>query len=146
VSVQDAIVAAERLLPGNVGREGELDPRWQAIIAVGEFIESDPDAVWQFVARWGCNPDDDLRSAIATCLLEHLLEYHFDHLFPQISALARSDKFFARTVAMCWKFGDAEKPENAVRFGQLLDALKETTNESPLHVGELIEKERDRWP
>jgi len=131
VTVQDAIVAAERVLPGNAAAEGELDPRWQAVIKVGEFIENDPDAVWQFAARWGCNADEDLRSAIATCLVEHLLEYHFEKVFPRIESLARSDKFFARTVAMCWKFGETEQPVNAERFEQLLRELKE---------------ERDRWP
>jgi hypothetical protein len=29
------------------------------------------------VLKWGSHEDEDVRAAIATCLLEHLLEYHF---------------------------------------------------------------------
>jgi len=46
VTVSAATDAAERVLPGQVAPEGEKDPRWQAIIAVTEFIRSDPEAVW----------------------------------------------------------------------------------------------------
>jgi len=35
-------------LPGEPVDEGQ-DPRWQAIIAAGEFIQSDPEAVWLFI-------------------------------------------------------------------------------------------------
>ena len=45
VSVEDAIVAAEAVLPGRPVSEGEMDPRWQAIIAVGEFTEAQPEPV-----------------------------------------------------------------------------------------------------
>ena len=41
--------------------------RWQAIIDVGEYIESGPELIWEFVAHWGTHPQDDLRMAIATC-------------------------------------------------------------------------------
>ena len=72
MTVQEAIEQAEALLPDSVAPEGETDPRWQAIIDVGDFIESDPELVWAFALRWGSSEDDDLRAAIATCLLEHL--------------------------------------------------------------------------
>jgi hypothetical protein len=55
-----------------------IDPRGQAVIAVAEFIETNPQEVWTFARRWGCSPDDDLQAAIATCVLEHILERHFD--------------------------------------------------------------------
>jgi hypothetical protein len=76
--VEEAIVAAEAILPGHPAAEGGTDPRWQAIIAVSEFIEDHPEPVWSFIVRWGSSPDDDLRMAVATCLLERLLEFHFD--------------------------------------------------------------------
>jgi hypothetical protein len=37
MNVQEAIENAEALLPGKVGFQGKTDPRWQAIIALGEF-------------------------------------------------------------------------------------------------------------
>ena len=39
VAVHRAIARAERVLPGKPAAEGKRDPRWQAIIRVGEFIE-----------------------------------------------------------------------------------------------------------
>ena len=121
--VRDAIAAAEQILPGETAPDGEIDPRWQAIIAVAEFLEVEPEAVWQFARRWGSTEDEDLRAAIATCLLEHLLEHHFDRLFPEMEAAARTDEAFARALAMCWSFGQAEQPERAARLARLLTEL-----------------------
>src|SRR4051812_16582633 len=93
VGVVEAIREADALLPGVPADEGQ-DPRWQAIIAVGEFTESDPAAVWAFICRWGTHTQEDLRDAVATCLLEHLLEYHFAAYFPQVERLALADPRF----------------------------------------------------
>jgi hypothetical protein len=68
----------------------------------------------------GSHEDDDVRAAIATCLLEHLLEHHFDLLFARVEQAARANVWFAKTTLMCWKFGDAKEPERAVRFDNLL--------------------------
>jgi hypothetical protein len=113
MNISDAIQSAEAILPGVPAGEGLEDPRWQAIIAVGDFIEDEPEAVWSFVERWGQHPEADLRSAIATCLLEHLLEHHFDLVLPRIERLAQSNPWFAQTVGMCSLFGEAERSENA---------------------------------
>ena len=119
-NVHQTIQEAERLLPGVAAADGENDPRWQAVIRVAEFVESHPQELWAFARRWGSSSDDDLRQAIATCLLEHLLEYHFDALFPRVADAARTDPVFAATTLACWKFGQAEEGENAIR----LDALR----------------------
>jgi hypothetical protein len=116
----EAIARAEALLPGIAAPEGAEDPRWQAIIAVAEFIDSDPQAVLAFVQRWGVHPDLDLRQAIATCALEHLLESQFESSFPAVERLARANPLFADTLAMCWRFGELEVPENAAKLEQLL--------------------------
>jgi hypothetical protein len=120
MSVAEAIRNAEAILPGQQAAEGEDDPRWQAIIAVAAFIETDPEPVWSFVERWGKHPDDDLRSAMATCILEHLLEYHFDLIFPRMERAARSNPYFAEMVGGCWLFGQSELPENAARLQRLV--------------------------
>ncbi|WP_425618570.1 hypothetical protein NA78x_002279 [Anatilimnocola sp. NA78] len=118
MSVKQAIVAAEILLPGEPQAEG-LDPRWQALIAVAEFIEEAPEPIWQFVHRWGGNDSDDLRDAIATILLEHLLEHHFESIFPRVEEAVRRDRRFADTFLRCWKFGQTELPHNLSRFESL---------------------------
>jgi hypothetical protein len=119
MTVQKAIKLAEQILPGAAAPDGERDPRWQAIIEIGTYIESDPDPVWEFVARWGSYRDEDLQSAIATCLLEHLLQHHFDLLFPRVEKLVKANRLFAMTFTMCWKLGQAELSDNARRFDAL---------------------------
>src|SRR5262245_55718500 len=97
-----------------------MDTRWQAIIAIGQFIRTEPEAVWGFVERWGKHPNDDLRMAVATCLLEHLREHHFALLFPRVAQQVSRSKRFADTFSHCWKFGQAKAPRNAARFDRLL--------------------------
>ena len=123
MSVQEAIVAAEQILPGQCAPEGEEDPRWQAIIGVSLFIPTDPETIWPFALKWGSHEDADLRSAIATCLLEHLLEHHFDLLFPKIENAAKENALFGKTIKMCWKFGQAREPEKADKFEGLRSFL-----------------------
>ena len=123
-SVAAAIRATERILPGRAARKGAIDPRWQAIIDVGAFAPSHPDEVWVFVAKWGRHRSSDLRAAIATCVLEHLLEHHFRRIFPRAADLARINRNFARTLAMCWLLGQAKRPTNAKVFVNLVRELR----------------------
>src|SRR5579864_3259195 len=113
MTVHETIAAAEALLPGHAAPEGDVDPRWQAIIAIGEFVEDEPEAVWSFVVRWGSTPDEDLRAAIATCVLEHLLQHHFDDFILRVEAAAHGDPLFGAMAASCWKFGQSEDPDRA---------------------------------
>jgi hypothetical protein len=124
MTVDQAIAAAEAILPGEPAPDGEIDPRWQAVIAVGEFVETDPQAVWRFVRRWGGSPDEDLRMAIATCVLEHLLEYHFDHFISRVEEAALADKRFGEMVCNCWKFGESEEPSRAARLEALVRRIR----------------------
>src|SRR5262245_66588075 len=96
-AVGRAIVRAQSILPGTPAPNGKRDPRWQAIIRVGDFVETQPEAVWQFAHRWGKHPQADLRAAVATCLLEHLLEHHFDVMFPRMRRAAIVSARFADT-------------------------------------------------
>jgi len=120
MTVQEAIEAAERILPGEAAPDDEEDPRWQAIIAIGEFLDSQPESVWKFIECWGVHPNDDLRMAIATVLLEHLLDRHFETFFPRVRQLVRENRLFADTFSSCWKFGQSKSFANALQF----DALK----------------------
>jgi len=121
MTVSEAIRKAEAILPGHAAPEGEEDARWQAIIAVGEFVQTDPEEVCAFSEKWGQHADADLRMAIATCLLEHLLEYHFESVFERVAKCARTNKNFADTLSSCWKFGKVLEPRNAARFDKLVN-------------------------
>jgi hypothetical protein len=123
MTVEQAIVRAESLLPGVPAPEGARDERWQAIIDVGDFVETHPDIVWSFARQWGSHSQEDLRLAIAACLLEHLLQGHFDHIFPLVEEATRNDPLFADTFCSCWKMGQSEQPDNAVRFDILTRQL-----------------------
>jgi hypothetical protein len=129
MTVQEAIKVAEQLLPGRAAPEDQVDPRWQAIIAIGEFIEQEPEAIWPFVVCWGSHPDEDLREAIATCLLEHLLEHHFELIFPRMETAARSNALFGETIAQCWKFGQTKDPERAKRFDKLRAEIRRSATQ-----------------
>ncbi len=79
--------------------------RWQALIVVGEFIASEPKAVWRIVARYGRSKDEDMRSGVACVLLEHLLPRDFEYVFRELSMLVRSgNREITDTVCMCWVF------------------------------------------
>ncbi len=126
MTVDEAIAAADSILPGVVAPEGERDERWQALIAIGDFVETQAEAVWPFIVRWGVFPDEDLRTAVATLLLEHLLEYHFDEFILRVEEAAQSDPLFGDTISRCWKFGQAEEPSRAARFDRLVASFHRT--------------------
>lgn len=124
MGVSEAIIHADSLLPGEPVEDGE-DPRWQAIIKVGEHIESEPEAVWAFILRWGVFPQSDLRAAIACCLLEHLLEHHFSTYFSRVELHALADPFFGDTFMRCSRFGHSDEADNADLFERLQQRLLE---------------------
>jgi hypothetical protein len=118
-SIHELTRQAEAILPGAPAPDGEIDPRWQAIIEIGRHVEAHPEEVWSFVSKWGGHEQEDLRTAIATCLLEHLLEYHFEEVMPRVEAAANTDPLFGDMACRCWKLGQAEEPGNAERFDRL---------------------------
>ena len=119
MTISQAIRKAEQVLPGKEAPEGELDSRWQAIIAVSDHIENHPDKVWSFTRKWGAHANADLRCAVATCLLEHLLEHHFDRIFPLVSEACRRSERFGDTFCLCGEFGQTAAPRNLKRFRSL---------------------------
>ena len=126
MDVEAAIAEAEQLLPGVAAPDGQIDPRWQAIIQLGNYVETDAEPIWQFIERWGRHEDEDLRAAIATCLLEHLLEHRFGEYFPKVEEATRASHLFADTFTRCWKFGQAAQPSNAERFDRLRERCRES--------------------
>src|SRR4051812_46317495 len=81
--VHEAIRIAEMDIKAQLAT-GVEELNWKGIIAVGEFVQTEAESVWSFVATWGCHSSKNLRSGIATCILEHLLEYHFELFFPRV--------------------------------------------------------------
>lgn len=96
--------------------------RWQSLLLLGYFVESNPELIWSQVLKWACVKNEDIRSGIACCVLEHILQHHFVEYFPKLKALIESgNKLLADTLSYCWKFGDTEKPANAKKFDALIE-------------------------
>lgn len=127
-NVHRAIATAERILPGREAKPGGHDPRWQAIIAVGEFIESDPIPVCDFAMKWARRRGRDLQGAISCCLIEHLLEHHFDLVLPRMRTAARENARVAAHFIGLWKspfqFGQAQQPANVRKLKRLDSELR----------------------
>jgi hypothetical protein len=138
MTVTAAIRKAERILPGKEAPEGELDPRWQAIIGVAEHVERHPDEVWCFTRKWGAHANADIRTAIATCLLEHLLEHHFDRMFPLVSEACSRSMRFAGTFSRCGEFGQSRSRRNVRQFRALQKNLRGLTANQRLHANAAI--------
>ena len=103
---------------------GEEQRVWQAAVRLGDFVEVAPNEVWSLVTKWGDSDNDEVRMALATCVLEHLLEHHFDRYFPLVEELALTNSRFADTFSSCWQFGQSEAPENAARMASLNDRIR----------------------
>lgn len=132
-ALKRSLARAEALLPGNPAPEGKVDPRWQAMLRVADFLETHPEEVWRFVQRWGKHAQADLRAAVATCLLEHLLEHHLELLFPRVRTAAVASRRFADTLLTCWAFGRAKLPGNFARLERLKQELWRRRSKSAGH-------------
>ncbi len=124
MTVTETIERAEVILPGEPAAKGR-DPRWQALVRVGRHIDQEPTAVWALVDRWGNDSQEDLRDAIAICLVEPLLEEHFSDFFPLIGERAITDPFFADMFVRCQRYGQACEGTNARQFEALQRQLNE---------------------
>jgi len=124
-NVQYAILAAEALLPGTPAPEGETDPRWQAIMKIEDFVESEAEAIWPFAQKWGSVANEpDLNAAIATLLLERLLQHHFQLIFPRVSSAVRESPAFADAFSICYKLGQAKQPGHSEQFDKLREEIR----------------------
>ena len=132
MTVLQAIRNAERVLPGKAAPDGQSDPRWQAIMRIEDHVEQHPEEVWRFTRKWGVHANADLRTAVATCLLEDLLKYHFLRIFPLVSEASRQSPRFADTLSRCWALGEARKPEHLKRLRALVKEVIDTSANTPL--------------
>lgn len=104
------------------GDEAKL---WEGATLLGEFAATAPDAIWPMIVRFASSDDAEVRSAIAACVLEHVLEHHFERYFAQSQQLiAAGNQQFADTFSSCWAFGQTELPDNKRRFDTLTQQIR----------------------
>jgi len=90
---------SDRVLEIDAGLRSDVESeRWSAAEAGGRLLASRSRAVWNLVVTHGVSANEDVRAAVATCMLEHLLEERFDEFFPLLEAEIRSGKSFWATL------------------------------------------------
>ena len=47
-TVEEAIEAANAILPGIAAPDGESDPRWQAFLEIWHFVQDEPEPIWKY--------------------------------------------------------------------------------------------------
>lgn len=119
MDVDSAIRMAETVLPGSVPIVNENDPRWRALLGIRRHAGAEPEAVWEFVARWGDTGEATLRHALAVCLLQELLGMHFMEYFPRVEVRVREEHLFADTFRRCAKQGQALLSAQSAAFDEL---------------------------
>ena len=100
MSIEQAVAKARAMLDSPPVETG-VDPRWQAIIDVADFIDSSPDEIWGFIEDTRKQADEDLEAALTTVLLEHLFGQHA-HIRSKAIALAETDPQMKRMLQACW--------------------------------------------
>ena len=87
-----------------------------ALFLAGEFIRDHPRKVWPMMVKYGSRQSWLVRQMVAACLLEHLLEFHFDEYFPKIREMVLGgDRGMAYTLSHCYIFGQAEQHEAEIK-------------------------------
>ena len=79
--------------------------RWQSLIIIGEYINRFPDEILNIIIKYGSSEDKDMRTAIATILLEHLLEKDFKKYFSLYKNISKNNFFLLDTLSKCWVNG-----------------------------------------
>lgn len=88
--------------------DSDNDCRWQALIVVGEAVETSPEAVWGVAREHMESDDEDMQAGVATVLLEHLLEHHFDWTLGRLRhEIKGGSAALAGVLALCSPFGAA---------------------------------------
>ena len=103
-------------------REEPTDKIWQESIALNENISDSPNEVWQtIVEALDLTKNGDTIAAIATCLLEHLLEQDFTWFGSVAERVQRGDDKLLYALSVCSKFGESTKAENSSRWNRMLE-------------------------
>lgn len=83
----------------------DSDCRWQATIIIGEFLNTRQEEIWNIIITYGSSDNRDIRTAIATVLLEHFFEENsnlFDTKFETIrQEISKGNKNLLYTLSMC---------------------------------------------
>jgi hypothetical protein len=92
-------------LAGRLVKDRHETCRWQAAILIGQFIPFAPDDVWEIVRGCSSASNEDLRAALSTVVLEHLLGFDFDRTFARVrEELRQGNRGILDIASTCWDF------------------------------------------
>jgi hypothetical protein len=92
---------------------------WKGAAKLSEVVFGGPERIWNTVVKYGSQENEELQRAIALCVLEHILERHFDEYFPKIrQVFLAGNRHFRRTFLMCGKFGQACERSNSCMWDE----------------------------
>jgi hypothetical protein len=90
--------------------------RWQALIAVGNWIRSTPDAVWEVVLEHCRRRNKDMRMGVGVVLLEDLLGHDFHKYFRLVrQGIDARVPGLAESLLSCFAVGEAKAHWGKVR-------------------------------
>lgn len=114
---------------------GDRVKRRKAAVDLAEHAENFPELVWPLVVKYGSSKDGNLRVAIATCVLDRVLQFHFDEYFPKAEELVlEGNPEFREALNCCWKYGLSEDELNASRWEKLLKRTEKFEKKSGIHL------------
>jgi len=95
---------------------------WLAATVLSYFVEKYPAQLLRIIRSVAQDSSDDQRTALAKCILEHLMENHFDDVINMVSQETDAELRYALVdiLARCWPFGEAEKKSNWERVESLV--------------------------
>ncbi len=99
------------------------DIRWGILtIALSPILRDwEPEQLWPLVVKWGSVKNRDIRTGVGVCVLEHILEHHFDEYFRRSKQLIEGgNRLFGFTLSCCGKWGQTQEPANAEAFDALV--------------------------
>ena len=94
-------------------KDSDNNCRWQSLIIIGEYLDKYPDYIFKIIIKYGSSKDEDMRTAVATILLEHLLEKDFKKYFNLYKNLSTNNYYLLDTLSKCWvnKINSREQKE-----------------------------------
>jgi hypothetical protein len=84
---------------------------WSACALLSHFVEQEPGRLLRVVRHFSEAATSEQRAALGKCILEHLLEWHFDLAIHAIRAETDQSVRFAMVdvLSRCWPFGEAAR-------------------------------------
>ena len=103
-------------------RNRDWERVWEIAGAMGDDALTRPNAIWDDVASALRYAEDDGITAIASCILEHVLENSFDEYIGRVEAeIASGNRNMLEALKRSWKFEQAKTSANSERWDRIIE-------------------------